>query len=405
MVTEKQRQALQLLHSDDYSDVMLFGGRRSGKTYVITRDIIAACLQFAFLRALIARSRLNHVKASIWNQTLLPMLATLPNEVYEANKSELIVRFYNGSEIILAGFDDAERIDKHLGMEFAIIYANECSTIDYGAILLAQSSLAQNIQGFKNKMYYDMNPPAPTHWTYKLFKEKLNPKDDTPLAHPERYVSLLMNPTDNTENLTEDYIDRLNQLPDRERRRYLLGEFVKPEGAIYDAFDIDKHSIDLEDLPIFEYYTVGIDNTGTNFAAVLIGWSGDKLYILDEYSAYRETMQNFNATIYHKWAQYGYVAYPDPAAAQLNDLIWNVSKADNAVEPGINYLREKIENEQLFIVKINNKTNCPNLVSEIDGYHYDDKGRIVKEADHFCDALRYGTYSHAKFGGSITMEV
>lgn len=381
---------------------MLFGGRRSGKTYAILSDIVAAAYQYPGLQALVARSALNHVKASMWNQTLRDVLQAYPSETYRKYPGDLYLSIKTKPESIITfgGFDDKERIEKQLGQEFAIIYANECSTISYDAILLSQSSLAQNIPGFKNKFYYDMNPPAPTHWTYKLFIQKLDPKKEEPLKRPNNYKHLLMNPMDNP-YLDPDYLETLEDLPDRERRRYKYGEFVKTEGAIYDSFDINKHTVDIEELPPIEYYTVGIDNSGTNFAAILIGWAGENVYILDEYSAYRETMQNFDATIQHKWRQYGYVAYPDPAAAQLNDLIWNVAKTDNAVDPGINFILDKITNNQFYMLKINGRVNALQLLSEMDSYRRDDKGRIVKENDHNVDAMRYGIYSHARYGASI----
>lgn len=399
--SDKQKELLKLMHSDS-QNIMGFGGRRSGKTYAIISDIVAASYQFPGLQTLVARSALSHVKASVWNQTLPEVLKHYPNKTYRKHPGDLVlvIKTKPESRIVFGGFDDKERIEKQLGQEFAIIYANECSTISYDAVLLSQSSLAQNMEGFQNKFYYDMNPPAPTHWTHQLFIQKIDPKTGEELKRPDNYAALLMNPMDNPW-LDEQYIQTLDDLPERERRRYKYGEFVKIEGAIYDSFDVNTHTIDLEDLPPIEYYTVGIDNSGTNFAAVLIGWSGENIYLLDEYSAYRETMQNFDATIQYKWRQYNYVAYPDPAAAQLNDLIWNAAKSDNAVEPGINYILDKIEKKQLKMLKINNRINTPQLLAEMDSYRRDDKGRIVKEMDHAVDALRYGIYSHARYGASI----
>lgn len=400
---DKQKEALKLLHSDA-THILLEGGRRSGKTYAIVSDCVATAYQYEGARILMGRQHLNHIKSSVWDQTLKDVLKEYPRGSYKLNHSDLTVKFFNDSEINLVGYDDKERIEKNLGREFCIIYNNECSTLSYDAILLAQSSLAQNIPGLKNKMYYDQNPPSPTHWTYKLFHEKVEPKSGDPLEYPEEYQYLLMNPMDNP-HLSSDFIRTLDALPDRERRRYKYGEYVKPEGAIYSEFDVNTHTIEYENLPTFEYFTVGIDNTGTNFAAILIGWAGESLYVLDEYTAYRETMQNFDATIWYKWGQYSYVAYPDPAAAQLNDLVTNMAPADNAVEPGINYLKQKMQDNHFFLVRKDNRITTPQLMAELDSYRYDEKGRILKENDHLLDGLRYGTFSHAKYGGSILREV
>jgi len=78
-----------------------------------------------------------------------------------------------------------------------------------------------------------------------------------------------------------------------------------------------------------------------------------------------------------------------------------MAPADNAVAPGINYIRELMEFGKFFVVIRDGSPVCPQLLVEIDSYRYDDKGRIIKVADHLLDALRYGIYSHAVYGGSL----
>lgn len=405
--TPKQKDALKKLKSA-VKYLLLYGGSRSGKTYVVIEYIVRQCLKYDGLRALIARHAFAHIKASIWMDTLANVLKTYKvfGELYVLNNTDLYVKFINGSELFLAGLDDSDRVEKILGREFAIIYLNECSQIDYSTVTVVKTRLAQLIPGFSNMMIYDENPPSPLHWTYKLFIEKIDPSTEEPLKDPEAYDSIQMNPTDNLNNLPDGYLDTLESLPERQKRRFLYGEFVKVEGAIYEDFDVDKNVISIDDIPAMQYFTVGIDNTGTNFAATLIGWSGENIYVLAEHSAFRQTMQNFDADIQHKWRQYNYVAYPDPAAAQLNDLIWNAAKSDNAVEPGINYIRQKISARQFFLIRNKSgKINTPGLLNEMNSYRYDDKGRILKENDHFLDSVRYASYSHAKYGASIIRKI
>ena len=76
----------------------------------------------------------------------------------------------------------------------------------------------------------------------KMFIQHLEPKTDEELDKDD-YVSMLLNPKDNLINLPDGYIKTLESLPDREKRRFLYGEFVKVEGAIYNKFDQDAMSI------------------------------------------------------------------------------------------------------------------------------------------------------------------
>jgi PBSX family phage terminase large subunit len=402
-VTEKQKEYLSLLKGDK-TYVLAYGGSRSGKTRATIEYIFRMCMKHT-LRAVVLRQTITHARASVWAETILAVAKSYANipDLFKINQTDLTIHFINGSELIVGGLDDAERIEKILGREFAIIYFNESSQISYEAVNICKTRLAQVVDGFKNKFIFDCNPPPPTHWIYKTFIEKLDFKTGKPLE--DEYAMIRMNPIDNS-HLSKEYLSILDNLPERERRRFRDGEFVKIEGAIYADFDIHIHVIKQEDLPQMEYFTVGIDNTGTNFAAVLIGWSGGNIYILDEKSAFRETMQNFDANMQHSWRQYNYVAYPDPAAAQLNDLIWNAAKSDNSVEAGINYIREKINNKQFFLLlNKSGKINTPGILQELNAYRYDDKGRILKENDHFLDSIRYGVYSHAKFGASIIKKI
>lgn len=62
-----------------------------------------------------------------------------------------------------------------------------------------------------------------------------------------------------------------------------------------------------------------------------------------------------------------------------------VHKADNAVEAGIYKVWEMLSTGQLKIFK-----SCSELQREYMTYRRDEKGRIIKEADHLLDGLRYG---------------
>lgn len=65
-----------------------------------------------------------------------------------------------------------------------------------------------------------------------------------------------------------------------------------------------------------------------------------------------------------------------------------VHKADNAVEAGIYKVWEMLSTGQLKIFK-----SCSEFQREYMTYRRDEKGRIIKENDHLCDAVRYACQS------------
>ena len=111
--TIKQKEAVKLL-SGSAKHLMLFGGSRSGKTFIL---IYAILVRAAKVRSkhLILRLNFNHIKRSIWLDTLpkviricFPQLGVVESDY---NKSDYFLRLTNGSEIWIGGLDSKERMN------------------------------------------------------------------------------------------------------------------------------------------------------------------------------------------------------------------------------------------------------------------------------------------------------
>jgi PBSX family phage terminase large subunit len=301
--------------------------------------------------------------------------------------------------IDLAGFDDDQRIEKILGRGFNRIYLNECSQLSYEVVSICKTRLSRKAGGLKQKLIYDCNPPSKLHWVYSLFVEKRDPTTGNPLPDPGEYASLRINPSDNLDNLPDDFMATLNTLPDLKRQRFRDGEWTVLEGAIYSNFSeanvLRRNGDGSYGLPPMEKYSVGLD-FGLNMAAVLVGWAGDNVYLIDDAGSYNSTTSTFNQEIWDSWSpivgEEGYIAYCDPAGGERIQEVYNGYKANNSVEPGIDYIRTKIENGQFFVCD-----RCVGFLSEVYSYHYDSHGKPVKENDHAMDALRYGVFSEATY--------
>jgi PBSX family phage terminase large subunit len=238
--TLKQRQATKVLAAVKHC--MLYGGSRSGKTFIIVRSLIIRCLKARESRHLILREHFNHVKQSIWYDTFPKVMELcFPDIEFKENKSDWFIQFANGSQLWFGGTDDKERVEKILGNEYATIYANECSQISYEAIALIRTRLAQKVHGLKNKFWYDCNPPSKKHWTYVYFVEHKDPISKEPIANTSNIGFLHMNPEDNLENLPDDYIEELQNLPKKQRERFLKGIFGSDTvGALWNQSMIDR---------------------------------------------------------------------------------------------------------------------------------------------------------------------
>ncbi|WP_173575104.1 phage terminase large subunit [Acetobacter sicerae] len=228
----RQNEANKLLGSAA-THILLRGGSRSGKTFLLIRAICIRAMRAPETQHGIFRHRFNALKGTIIRDTFPKVMKLcFPGVPYAVNQTDWFVEFPNKSRIIFGGLDDKERTEKILGYEFATIYMNEASQIAYGARNMLVTRLAQK-SGLALKEYIDANPPTTSHWLYQLFEQKIEPKSGEPLPDPDNYVTMQLNPDANRENLSPEYLAQLEALPERERRRFLYGEY---QAAIDGAF-------------------------------------------------------------------------------------------------------------------------------------------------------------------------
>lgn len=245
-LTSRQKQAQGILTSDA-THLLLAGGSRSGKTFLLVRNIVARAIRAPGSRHVIFRFRFNACKQSIGMETVPAVMEKcFPGCDYTINKTDWYVQLANKSEIWIAGLDDKERTEKVLGKEFITIYLNEASQIPYSSRNYAFTRLAQQVVDddgniLKRRMYYDCNPPTKAHWLYKLFYKKIEPDDNKALTNPDDYQAFRINPVDNVENLANGYLDGLQSQSARYRKRFLEGEFAEDNpNALFNDTDIDK---------------------------------------------------------------------------------------------------------------------------------------------------------------------
>lgn len=269
--TAKQVEAQRIL-AGDAKHLMLFGGSRSGKTFLLCRNVAARAIKAPNSRHVIARFRFNALRASIIEDTWPKMLRlAYPGVPFKLDKEAWFGRFPNGSEVWFAGLDDKERTEKILGMEFVTIYLNECSQVSLDSRNLMITRLAQQVDQvidgqaspLRPRVYYDENPPSKAHWSYRLFVQKVDPETKNPLAKPDDYAWFKINPADNAENLAADYLSTLEGMSARMRKRFLDGEFADATpGALFADEIIEKWRHD-GPLPDMVRVAVAVDPSGS----------------------------------------------------------------------------------------------------------------------------------------------
>lgn len=337
-----------------------------------------------------------------------PLLDMLGLDVkYYAGKQEM--HLY-GKTIVLVGANDERAEGKIRGNTYAGAYVDELTLLpeSFFTTLLARLS----IEGAK--LFATTNPDSPFHWLKKNYLDRME------LLDLKRfYFKLEDNPS-----LTDTFKNNLKQeFRGLWYKRFIDGEWVLAEGAIYDFFDERIHCLDFPPTHS-QYYICGIDyGTNNPCAFILVGYDPNNfpnIWVEEEYywdskehnrqktdSEYADDLKKFLGNKNVK------AVIVDPSAASFKaEMIkmgfQNIMDANNDVLDGIRFTSKMLSNGTLKICK-----SCKNLIKEIQTYVWDEKSiklgedKPLKQNDHILDGLRYTclTWFAPIYNGTGEMDV
>lgn len=317
-----------------------------------------------------------------------------------------------GRQIYVIGANDAQAELKVRGMTLRGAYVDEATIVpeSFFKMLGTRMSLAGA------RLYATTNPDNPRHWLKTGYLDKASGWLHTTgkraiLAEPANRINLHRFSFELADNptLSPEYLEALEaEYTGLWRKRFILGEWVIAEGAVYDMWDDSRYVISHNDLPQMERMLVlGVDyGTRNPFAAVLLGIARGRLYAVDQYrwdsamqrsqrtsSQYSADLKEFYSGRPPEWI------YVDPAAAEFRNQLFQdghqgVMAADNSVVDGIRTVASLLSRDKLMV-----SDRCSGLLSTFPGYAWDDKAaqkgedKPIKVDDHDLDALRYGVHS------------
>ena len=391
-LTDRQCEALKLSISGK-SRILMYGGSRSGKTFLICLMIVFRAIKYPGSRHLIARLRYSHARGSIWLDTLREAVAFFGvQSQVDWREADHYVKI-NGSEIWVDGLDDKERVEKILGREYNTIFLNEISQITYSTVTTVLTRLALKIDGCHNLAFFDCNPPSKFHWSYKMFVQLRDPETGEPLD-PTHYGAIQVNPEDNTQHLPDGYIaDILEHLPEDQQRRFLRGEFGDAQGVIFSGWEIVADIPD--EVRRRSRRSLGLDFGFTVDPTALVDCYlyGEDIYI-DEL-IYADGLTNQQLAMLIRELQLGTDIYADSAEPKsIRELqqarvpVRGAKKGPDSVKQGIDWLLSK---------RIHVTRRSANLQAELANYAWKQNrdGRPfpvpIDDFNHAIDALRYAT--------------
>ena len=221
----RQSEALKFLSVDSDVETILYGGAAGGgKTMLGCMWQILRRLKYPGTRSLIGRAKLDTLKKTTMNTffQVAQQIGLKAGEDFAYNQQSHIIKFSNGSEIILADLflypADPQMTDLG-GLELTDVFIDEATEITEKAYSIVSSRIRYKLNefGLKPKILLTCNPSK--GWIYNQF---YLPYKNQNLPEHRAFVQAL--PGDNI-HLPDSYVTSLTRLPEADRKRLLEGDW------------------------------------------------------------------------------------------------------------------------------------------------------------------------------------
>lgn len=218
-----QWDATKYIHNFDYSsgilELFFSGSVGSAKTIEQVHELVKECLASPNSRWLMVRKVLKDLKRTSW-LVMLNHISDIPHLVESYNKSEMRVKFINGSEIIGDSYDDMN-LTKFQSLELSGVDIEEMNEMPYEVYVALKLRVGRVVGVKRNRIQGRCNPDSPAHWIYKYFIQQTN--------HPSRKTFFSL--TDQNPFLPKWYIENLRRdLDPMMAKRMLEGQWIDIDG-------------------------------------------------------------------------------------------------------------------------------------------------------------------------------
>jgi phage terminase large subunit len=221
----RQSEALKFLSADSSVETILYGGAAGGgKTMLGCMWQILRRLKYPGTRSLIGRAKLDTLKKTTMNTffQVANDIGLKAGEDFNYNQQSHIIKFSNGSEIILADlflYPSDPNFQDLGGLELTDVFLDEATEISEKAYSVVCSRIRYKLNEFnlKPKILLTCNPSK--GWIYNQF---YLPYKNQNLPEHLAFVQAL--PGDNI-HLPEAYVTSLSRLPEADRKRLLEGDW------------------------------------------------------------------------------------------------------------------------------------------------------------------------------------
>jgi len=269
----KQIEALEQLSIDNDCRQLLYGGSAgSGKSFLGCDWQIKRRLKYPGTRGLIGRSELKKLRLSTMATffELCSMYGLNPDKHWTYNGQDHVIKFYNGSQIILMDLADLPsdpEFQRFGSIELTDAFVDEAGEVSQKCIDILSSRLRYKLINDKPKLLMTCNPHK--GWLYNEF---FDAQRNGTIRKDRRFIQAL--PTDNP-HVSEVYLESLQMLPIIDRKRLLEGDwdYDETKDRIYEYDDLLRCFRMPSTISQDKFITADIARMG-NDRTVIVLWNG-----------------------------------------------------------------------------------------------------------------------------------
>jgi hypothetical protein len=269
----KQIEALEQLSIDNDCRQLLYGGSAgSGKSFLGCDWQIKRRLKYPGTRGLIGRSELKKLRLSTMATffELCSMYGLNPDKHWTYNGQDHVVKFYNGSQIILMDLADLPsdpEFQRFGSIELTDAFVDEAGEVSQKCIDILSSRLRYKLINDKPKLLMTCNPHK--GWLYNEF---FDAQRNGTIRKDRRFIQAL--PTDNP-HVSQVYLESLQMLPIIDRKRLLEGDwdYDETKDRLYEYDDLLRCFRNPSTISQDKFITADIARMGDD-RTVIILWNG-----------------------------------------------------------------------------------------------------------------------------------
>ena len=222
--TKTQGQAIKYLLDNSTNDLLFGGAAGGGKSYIGCSWLILMCIKYPGTRYLMGRSKLDNLKKTTLNTffEICQQWNVITGKHFNFNAGSNIIKFYNGSEIMLKDlfhYPADPNYDSLGSLEITGAFIDEANQITEKAKNIVNSRIRYKLDkyGLIPKILLTCNPSK--NWTYTQY---YRPAKEGKIETHKKFIQSLV---DDNPFISVHYKGQLDKLDEISKQRLMYGNW------------------------------------------------------------------------------------------------------------------------------------------------------------------------------------